>query len=30
MFACRSDVEAIRQKGIGESLVGAVNVTLGG
>jgi HD-GYP domain-containing protein (c-di-GMP phosphodiesterase class II) len=29
LFACRSDIEAIRQKGLGESLVGAVNVTLG-
>jgi HD-GYP domain-containing protein (c-di-GMP phosphodiesterase class II) len=29
LFACRSDVEAIRQKGLGESLIGAVNVTLG-
>ena len=24
-----SDVEAIRQKGLGESLIGAVNLTLG-
>jgi putative nucleotidyltransferase with HDIG domain len=29
LFACRMDVEAIRQKGLGESLVGAVDVTLG-
>ena len=29
LFACRSDIEAIRQKGLGESLIGAVNVTLG-
>jgi putative nucleotidyltransferase with HDIG domain len=29
LFACRRDVEAIRQKGLGESLIGAVNVTLG-
>ena len=29
LFACRSDVEAIRQKGLGESLIGAVDVTLG-
>jgi putative nucleotidyltransferase with HDIG domain len=29
LFACRTDVEAIRQKGLGESLIGAVNVTLG-
>jgi putative nucleotidyltransferase with HDIG domain len=29
LFACRMDVEAIRQKGLGESLIGAVNVTLG-
>ncbi len=29
LFACRGDVEAIRQKGLGESLIGAVNVTLG-
>jgi putative nucleotidyltransferase with HDIG domain len=29
LFACRNDVEAIRQKGLGESLIGAVNVTLG-
>jgi putative nucleotidyltransferase with HDIG domain len=29
LFACRSDLEAIRQKGLGESLIGAVNVTLG-
>ncbi len=28
LFACRSDIEAIRQKGLGESLIGAVNVTL--
>jgi HD-GYP domain-containing protein (c-di-GMP phosphodiesterase class II) len=27
-FACRSEIEAIRQKGLGESLIGAVNVTL--
>ncbi len=29
LFACRRDVEAIRSKGLGESLIGAVNVTLG-
>jgi putative nucleotidyltransferase with HDIG domain len=29
LFACRMDVEAIRQKGLGESLIGAVDVTLG-
>jgi HD-GYP domain-containing protein (c-di-GMP phosphodiesterase class II) len=29
LFECRSDLEAIRQKGLGESLIGAVNVTLG-
>ncbi len=29
LFSCRSDLEAIRQKGLGESLIGAVNVTLG-
>jgi putative nucleotidyltransferase with HDIG domain len=29
LFACRSDIEAIRQKGLGESLIGAVDVTLG-
>ncbi len=29
LFACRIDLEAIRQKGLGESLIGAVNVTLG-
>lgn len=29
LFACRRDLEAIRQKGLGESLIGAVNVTLG-
>jgi putative nucleotidyltransferase with HDIG domain len=29
LFACRSDVEAIRQKGLGESLIGAVDVALG-
>jgi putative nucleotidyltransferase with HDIG domain len=29
LFACRLDLEAIRQKGLGESLVGAVDVTLG-
>jgi putative nucleotidyltransferase with HDIG domain len=28
LFACRADVEAIRQKGLGESLVGAIEVTL--
>jgi putative nucleotidyltransferase with HDIG domain len=28
LFACRSDVEAIRQKGLGESLIGAVDVAL--
>ncbi|WP_165222510.1 HD domain-containing phosphohydrolase [Aquisphaera insulae] len=29
LFACRLDLEAIRQKGLGESLVGAVDRTLG-
>lgn len=29
LFACRMDLEAIRQKGLGESLLGAVDVTLG-
>jgi HD-GYP domain-containing protein (c-di-GMP phosphodiesterase class II) len=29
LFQCRSDLEAIRQKGLGESLIGAVDVTLG-
>jgi putative nucleotidyltransferase with HDIG domain len=29
LFACRRDLENIRQKGLGESLIGAVNVTLG-
>jgi len=29
LIACRSDVEAIRQKGLGESLIGAVDETLG-
>jgi hypothetical protein len=29
LFSCRMDVEAIRQKGLGESLIGAVNVALG-
>ena len=29
LFSCRMDLEAIRQKGLGESLIGAVNVTLG-
>lgn len=29
MFACRADVEAIRQKGLGESLIGAVDAALG-
>jgi HD-GYP domain-containing protein (c-di-GMP phosphodiesterase class II) len=29
LFACRADLEAIRQKGLGESLIGAVDVTLG-
>jgi HD-GYP domain-containing protein (c-di-GMP phosphodiesterase class II) len=29
LFACRSDLEAIRQKGLGESLIGAVDLTLG-
>ncbi len=29
LFACRRDLEAIRQKGLGESLIGAVSVTLG-
>jgi HD-GYP domain-containing protein (c-di-GMP phosphodiesterase class II) len=28
LFACRSEIEAIRQKGLGESLIGAVDVTL--
>ena len=28
LFACRSELEAIRQKGLGESLIGAVDVTL--
>jgi HD-GYP domain-containing protein (c-di-GMP phosphodiesterase class II) len=27
--SCRGDLEDIRQKGLGESLIGAVNVTLG-
>ena len=29
LFSCRMDLEAIRQKGLGESLIGAVNVALG-
>jgi len=29
LFACRADLEAIRQKGLGESLIGALNGTLG-
>jgi HD-GYP domain-containing protein (c-di-GMP phosphodiesterase class II) len=29
LLACRTDVEEIRQKGLGESLIGAVDVTLG-
>jgi putative nucleotidyltransferase with HDIG domain len=29
LFACRMDAEAIRQKGLGESLIGAVDQTLG-
>ena len=29
LFDCRCDVEAIRQKGLGESLIGAVDVALG-
>jgi putative nucleotidyltransferase with HDIG domain len=29
LFACRVELDAIRQKGLGESLIGAVNVTLG-
>ncbi len=29
LFACRGDIEMIRQKGLGESLFGAVEVTLG-
>jgi putative nucleotidyltransferase with HDIG domain len=29
LFSCRMELEAIRQKGLGESLIGAVNVTLG-
>lgn len=29
LFACRPDLEAIREKGLGESLIGAVNGTLG-
>jgi putative nucleotidyltransferase with HDIG domain len=29
LFACRSDLEMIRQKGLGESLIGAVDMTLG-
>jgi putative nucleotidyltransferase with HDIG domain len=29
LVRCRTDLEAIRQKGLGESLIGAVNVTLG-
>ena len=29
LLACRADVESIRQKGLGESLIGAVDVALG-
>lgn len=29
LFACRADLEAIRQKGLGESLIGALNGALG-
>jgi putative nucleotidyltransferase with HDIG domain len=29
LFSCRMDVEAIRQKGLGESLIGAVSLALG-
>ncbi len=29
LMSCRMDVEAIRQKGLGDSLIGAVDVTLG-
>jgi HD-GYP domain-containing protein (c-di-GMP phosphodiesterase class II) len=29
LFACRAELEAIRQKGLGESLIGAVDVALG-
>jgi HD-GYP domain-containing protein (c-di-GMP phosphodiesterase class II) len=29
LFACRADIAAIRQKGLGESLIGAVDVALG-
>jgi HD-GYP domain-containing protein (c-di-GMP phosphodiesterase class II) len=29
LFACRADVESVRQKGLGESLIGAVAVALG-
>jgi hypothetical protein len=29
LFACRADVESIRQKGLGESLQRAVNDTVG-
>jgi putative nucleotidyltransferase with HDIG domain len=29
LFACRADVEAIRQKGLGDSLIGAVDAALG-
>ena len=29
LFACRPDLDNIRRKGLGESLIGAVNVTLG-
>lgn len=28
LFACRAEIEAIRQKGLGESLIGAVDVAL--
>lgn len=29
LFACRADLEAIRQKGLGESLIGALNGAMG-
>ena len=29
LFDCRRDVESIGEKGLGESLIGAVNVALG-
>jgi HD-GYP domain-containing protein (c-di-GMP phosphodiesterase class II) len=29
LFACRGDIESIRQQGLGESLIGAVDITLG-